>query len=384
MIGLLLVTSVPFATIAFRGKAMLSNIPTMSERITSADVWRPMQVPKDASITPTQAGVAFRTLTSSRPATNFPMQDVEHRAERPWRSSALTPDMFPTMRSAMFTGPSPDKVVRASRAGFTVKELAYLREISSASVWDAYDVVARAPQVDLLGARFVLPFRDNAFAPSMPSPSFGDTKELAYAGVSRAAYYLATGQRERAESALRSIVSFGFAFIDNGTSSLDALVGRVIVGIGYDGLRQFFEVTGDPRSATLAAPPALGTFAAKRTPATIERLLSDANNPQMPRALRFESLGLLSYSSCSTVNGALNGPSAEIRNAFAAARTNLVRTPAEALYLDMLYYATNRVPDNFAHAFGVDQLILGASDVAGTLLHHPRLASCTRFVTAMR
>ena len=73
-----------------------------------------------------------------------------------------------------------------------------------------------------------------------PLPSFEGSRELAYAAVSRAAYHMALGQRDSAETVLRSIVSFGFAFIDNGTSGLEAVIGSVIVAIGRDALHRFY------------------------------------------------------------------------------------------------------------------------------------------------
>src|SRR5450759_5940407 len=87
----------------------------------------------------------------------------------------------------------------------------------------------------------------------MPILRVAATKELAYAGVSRAAYYLALGQRAEAEAALKSIIGFGFAIIDNGTFAIDGLIGRVIVGIGRDALERFYTLTGNLRAAAVVA-----------------------------------------------------------------------------------------------------------------------------------
>ena len=64
--------------------------------------------------------------------------------------------------------------------------------------------------------------------------------------MSRAAYYLAIGQPDKSEAALRSVVSFGFALIDNASSAIDAMVGAVIVNIGRNGLEQFATATRKP------------------------------------------------------------------------------------------------------------------------------------------
>ena len=125
--------------------------------------------------------------------------------------------------------------------------------VATAPLWTQYDLIARAPAVDILGGRFVMPFPDDALIFQMPILRFAATKELAYAGVSRAAYHLAVGERAEAEAALRSIIGFGFAIIDNGTFVIDGLIGQVIVGIGRDALERFYTLTGDPRAAAVVA-----------------------------------------------------------------------------------------------------------------------------------
>lgn len=130
------------------------------------------------------------------------------------------------------------KMVSKAARGVSAEELAYLRTVAESPVWRDVERVASAPSIDMIGGQFALPFRADAFSPAMPREQFNDSKALAHAAVSRAAYYVATGRPKEAEAALRTIVGYGFAMIDNGSNTLQVLIGRVITDIGRDGLHQ--------------------------------------------------------------------------------------------------------------------------------------------------
>ena len=92
-------------------------------------------------------------------------------------------------------------------------------------------------------------------------PSYRDSRDLANASVARAAYYMAIGQPARAEEVLRSVISFGLVLIDNGSTSMDELIGTVIAAIGRDGLQRFYVIEHDPRASLPAlAGPTKGTM----------------------------------------------------------------------------------------------------------------------------
>ena len=272
-------------------------------KLAQAEASRAFALPRDARISPMQAG---RMLAALHPAGKqyrydspaFPLRPVPDRAVRPWQDAALAAGMFATARPTSWRGPNHQKILEAAAHGLSASELAYLKTVATASLWTQYDLIARAPAVDILGGRFVLPYSDHAVVYEMPMLRFAATKELAYAGVSRAAYHLAMGQQAEAEAALRSIIGFGFAIVDNGTTAIDGLIGRVIVEIGRDALERFYTLTGDPRAAALVAarPPKDGSPGSNlpfsNTP-TVEflrdRLIKTAQNPAMPRTLRYNS-----------------------------------------------------------------------------------------------
>ena len=98
--------------------------------------------------------------------------------------------MFPTARPDLYNGPSSRSVLEASVKGFSPREMEYLRILAAAPVWREFDLVARARAVDAIGGQLRTPFGAKATPEGRPLPSFKDSKELAYAAVARAAYYM--------------------------------------------------------------------------------------------------------------------------------------------------------------------------------------------------
>ena len=209
---------------------------------------------------------------------------------------------------------------------------------------------------------------------------------LAHAAVSRAAYYVATGRPKEAEAALRTIVGYGFAMIDNGSNTLQVLIGRVITDIGRDGLHQLYVATGQQALAAGVAPPEKTgrSYQPMTTPRVPlgqwqQRMLDQSRDARLPVGVRYESLGQLAFGTCSSVRGMLAGPSDEVLKAYADARTTLARYPSEQAYLDLMLDAPNRVPEQFYQSQSLSmRLLIGASTVSSTVLHNPRIATCAR------
>ena len=391
-IGLALLTVVPFAVVGWVGaNGPARNTSGVAERLADAERLRPLMAPKDLAISPMQAGLALHALQSQRPDARFPMRAVGTQLGRPWKERTVTAGMF-AVRSPGSDAPAANWVIMAAARGFSADEMSYLRAVAEAPIWREFDRVASAPAVDVIGGQYVLPFPADAFAPGMPVLKFADTKQMAYAGVSRAAYYVAIGQHDRAEASLRSIVSFGFALMDNGTSAIDALIGFVTVGIGQNGMEQFYMATGkviptgtdvEHRRPPLRAgnPRANATVTAE---VRRQQLVEYVDNATMPRALRFDRLHELTFSSCGSVREMLFGPGQEVRDAFGRARTALARFPAEQAYVDLIQEAPNRIPEDDAPRSALDNLVMGAATVSGAVLNNPRIAACTRVALGSR
>ena len=323
-VGLLLVTAIPVGVVALRSRFLtyFERSERTIERIQRAQYLRPLMLPKDASITPMQAGSAFHAIQLVKTDEQFPTVPSGSTAmrERPWRTHKLTDDMFKSagFRSPAFQGPSPDHIIEAVNEGLSAIEVAWLRDVAEAPLWKNFDIVAAAKAVDFLGGQYQLPFRAEAYAPLRPLLGYGGTKELASAGISRAAYYVAIGQPDKADAALRSVVSFGFAMIDNATTEMDALTGQMIVNMGRRGFEQFnYSLPGLHDMVELHAPPPSTESGAALMGMRIsaaglhERLLKGAMDHSAPRGVRLQRLTDLSYASCKNIPEMINGPGAD-------------------------------------------------------------------------
>jgi hypothetical protein len=387
-IGFALLALVPIGLVAVLGGGIYRFSESTRERVAEAAKIRPLMLAADPSISPQEAGRAFRDLQDFKSPLASPIRESRARPERKWESLTvpLTPKMFAAARPARFRGPSSSLIIAAVAKGFTPDEMTYLKTVAESPVWTEFDLVARAPAVDMIGGLYTTPFPNDASILTLPVVRFAGTKELAYANASRAAYYLAIGQPERAEQVLRGTVSFGFALIDNGANTLDALIGRIVVEIGRSNLEQLDVARGMTRNvAHDVAPPAsnvkVGTAAsATRTQEQFrQRLVATSEDPSLPRSLRYSALRALSTSTCSNVRDLLFGPRADVKDAFRRAKADLARYPSERAYVDLVEGGIERLPSAPVRP-GSEQFIVGASTVAGAVLNNPRMATCTRAI----
>ena len=386
-IGLAMLVAVPIAVVQVKGTAIDFQYELAKDRLAETDRWRQFMAPKDPSVSPKQGGVAFRQLQLVGGTDQFPLRPLAPSTAPKSRSRKFPEGMFANMRLPRFSGPAAEVLLGTRPQDFTSAELTYLRGIAESPIWRDFDMVGAADQVDMLGGSYVLPFRGDAFF--TPSWRFNDAKDLANDAAARATYYLVTGQPDRAEAALRSIVSFGFALVDNGTTAIEALLGRAIVRTGIDDLELLRMVlhSEGPEIAARSRPPAVGErHMRERTAAGIRALEARAvvqlQDPAMPRSLRFEVLRQLSWSTCATAKGMLLGPNDDVRDAFAQAKSSLARFPSERAYLDVLIAGPGNLNESLGREALSNRLVLGAASVAGAILNNPRISGCTRIVLA--
>ncbi len=385
-IGLAILTAAPIAIVAVASNERFTVGGTMRERLAGAERLRRFAPAKDPAITPLQAGLAYRALQSAKSTDEFPLREAAPSGEKVWLTAPPAAELFTDLRPPQSDLPMALKMVSKAARGVSAEELAYLRTVAESPVWRDVERVASAPAIDMIGGQFALPFRADAFSPAMPREQFNDSKALAHAAVSRAAYYVATGRPKEAEAALRTIVGYGFAMIDNGSNTLQVLIGRVITDIGRDGLHQLYVATGQQALAAGVAPPEKTgrSYQPMTTPRVPlgqwqQRMLDQSRDARLPVGVRYESLGQLAFGTCSSVRGMLAGPSDEVLKAYADARTTLARYPSEQAYLDLMLDAPNRVPEQFYQSQSLSmRLLIGASTVSSTVLHNPRIATCAR------
>ena len=382
VIGLAVIAVIPLSVIGVGGRWVLGYPDVGRARMVEVERLRSLTTSADPSITPSAAGAAMRRLLPVKGTPSFPVPS-DRVDDEPWESE-LPAGLFASLPGKRWKGPDATKIITAAAKGLTPAEQAWLKSLAESPTWADVDLVARAARVDVLEQRFQLPFRDDALASAMPIPSLQRGRRLAHAGVARAAYYVSIGDRPRAESVLRNIVSMGFASIDNGPLWFDGMIGRVMVDAGRDGLRQLYALDGrtdllaltEP-SATRAAGPV--TRGADRSLATLRATaLRNFNDPALPRGYRFEQLSTLAWSTCSNVRSVLAGPSEETQQAFETARSTLARSDAERQYIDLLERNVTDLPNRPAAPGFVAGIIQGAASVTSAVTGNERIAGCTR------
>ncbi len=395
LVAVAVMTLVPIAIVAVEGdylaRMLYQQNMNLNARFTMVQPVRAFVLPKDPSITPAQAGATLNELQyTPLGAPGFVLIEPATKVVLPWHSVALAPDLFPTARPNMYPGPSSRSILEAAAKGFNARELDYLRMLATAPVWRDFDLIARAPTMDVIGGQLRTPFGPQAQPEMRPLPSYRGSRELAQAGVARAAYYMAAGQPQEAERTLRSIVSFGFTMIDNATSTMDELIGEVIVGIGRDALQRYYVLEHDPRATLpalqgpvrMAGPSAFQRHVRAQTPAdeARRRLLQQIVDPAVPRGERFEGVQQLSVSSCTNVRELMFGPRADVAEALARAKQSLARYPSEQALVDLYARGPSAVGTQPWHGL-FQALAVSSASVSGTVLHNPRLAACTRVLT---
>ena len=369
------------------------NLKGVQDKVRIAELLRPYALPPDSTITPLQAGQAFWALLRTPGADAVPENpppapfedlpalgagDSLFAAARIRRNAA-------TGRTFMDLSPDPNVLLEmAARGRLSRAELAYLERLAANPRWQAFSTVARAPAVDWWGARFRLPYPDSVTVYDLPIPKLGYYKDLAHANTLRAALSLSRGDRADAERVLRQTISFGFKLTD-GNWLIEELIGAVIVGIGRQGLQQFYALTGRPEAATIKAQfdSAAAAVANKQAPpgATLDpsalrrSLVGLVSDSTMPRGLRIEALNLLGISPCTNVRELLFGMTPELDSVFRWSRRTLARFPSEAAYIDVARGAAERIRTG-----GGPWVARAGARLAGVLLGNRRIPGCTDFV----
>jgi hypothetical protein len=384
-IGLAIITTIPLVYIGSRGEMLQLPQSDLGARIAQVEPLRALRLPTTSELTPLAAGQLWHAIEVVEDGEAFPTHPAAPPAERSWRSASVTDDMFVGMGRREYNLPRSSDVLRAAANGLSEAERSYLRTVAEAPIWRDIDRIATAAAVDVVGARFVLPFRDDASPVLMPIPPFSATREIAYAGLARAAHHLAQGEPDRAEYALRSVLSYGFVMLDNAASAVEGVFGRVVVGIASDGLHTLYTMNGNAAGAALTEPfpEASATARRNREPMSEERLIEIAGDPTASRALRLESLRNLEFRSCSNVRGAVFGPSAASNAAFDNARRTLARYPSEVALVDLMQDVLHRPFGGDGIAPPGERMLLGAASIASTVLNRPHIQTCTRVLNSL-
>ena len=366
-------------------------------RLLEMDRFRIFKAPVQAGVTPEDAGAALRRV--------LPIGAARSSVESAFNGSLWNPVLPPGLfvnyvDTSVWNGPMPHIVKEAAKGVWTYEKLGisspppglrfslsdgfglsqeeqdWLKQLAQAPTWKDLDLVAGAARLDMLVPRVELAFNEQLVW----------SRGLSFAGVARAAYYVSINDHARAEAALRSLVSFGFALQDNGVASAEVSVGRGLIQAGLVGLRQLYELDGRSNLASMTDPfpfypPDGGVKFQDLTAVTVrDAALRYATDSSLPRSFRFEQLSVVARSTCGDVRSLLLGPSDEVQRAFDVARQSLAETDAERQYVDLLEQHGTAASLRAAPPGYVDQVRHGAAVVASMVMGNPRIAGCMSVV----
>lgn len=401
--GFILLALSPLMLVVKYGTAAFETLPgrfgNVEAKAELAGVMRPYALAKDDRITPLDAGRALHAILGppDEPSA-FAVIPVPGWRGRPWHDPHPSDLFVGFSRDQVFGLPSTQTTIANARR-LTAREVAYLDSAVKLGNWRALETLARARRYDYVGAKFQLPFPESATTDEMPLARYSYIKELAYATSSRAALFLARGQRDSAEAAIRTTISAGFLLADEGTLLIERLIGNVIVGIGQQELVELYKATNDPRAVALQAgwnarrdaimersrSATLFDAIDVRDPASIrDAMLRFANDAKAPRGTRYEMLFGLGFSPCTNIHEFIFGPAADVRAAFENARKTWAHSAADTALLDLAYDAPTRgstsvTGDSLPRK---ERLMLGMARVGGVALHNRRFLACARILTS--
>lgn len=382
-----IITVVPLVSLQLDGNHMIFDQANVKARLAGVETLRPLRMTPDASITATRAGAAMHALFPTSAKNDFVVRPTQRLN---WPTAAFGATLFADARTPQWWGPDATKVIMRVAKRVSPEELRFLEIMSSAPAWPLVDEAGRAAHADIVGGRFVTPFAPTVSAVAMPIPQFGDAKIVAHASVTRAAYFVARGDYAQAELVLRNAMGVAFLLIDDGPAVIDALVGRVMLGIVADGLAQLYAVTGNREGEAIVsqfltrARNTARSSVSGGAPTVAEwrgALQRDIADETLPRSVRFEQLRALHWSRCASPVQLLLQTFPEIEAANDAARRTLAVTSAERALVDLLAQTPGTLRE--AHV-APPAIAAAAAQVVSAVTGREEFATCTRILSGLR
>lgn len=379
-IGVALIVAVPITYV----RATFHQLPFTQvldeKRLVASEPLRALRVPVDAAISPIAAGEALARITQQGENRGYTVR-FEREAKAQLKtlvapeSTVLVAARDPKHLNLFV----PAKLIRAAATGLPTEDAAWLEQVAALRIWHDVDLVARAPRVDVLGGRFEIPYGANATPWGMPIMRITQWRSVVAFGVARAAWHVHRQEWDEAEEALRSVVSLGFALVDNGASMIEALFGRIAISAGREGLAQLAVERGDQALAALAVEPKEPPTKSYRKgdplpPLDRTTVLAALTDPSVPRAVRMEQHFLAHYLQCNSAREIVFGMSDDLRTALDEARRQLARFPSEDALLRRNEQVFESQPSFGPEAGGA--LLMGAATAASAITGNPRIAAC--------
>lgn len=344
---LALVVAIPVATLVVTGTigSILASMASPKfgntrARFAAAETVRRFELPPAPAISPEAGGEALHALISVGAG------DAERKApeKQPVRSYP-EPWFAPGPGAAAVLGAAWVDSLFA-RPRYTAAQLQYLRRMAAHPAHGEFATVGRARNLDVIGARYDLPFGPGVTIVNLPIPRLSGVRDGARAHLALAAQELAAGRPARAEQTIREVISVGFRMLDDGPTLIDNLIGMALVDLGADGLERFFRATGRSREGeSLAWARSASREAAGRVAAGEARWSTEAGLRAMPgivldsaqaRGLRWEFLGWTAvFAPCANLRSVAFGPGPDYQEWLDRAREGLVRHPSDEALLEL-------------------------------------------------
>jgi hypothetical protein len=349
-LGVALLVSIP--TVAFTVTSSVGSIlaavavPKFSstqKRAGAAEALRRFRLPPDSRISPMEAGEALQALLSAgggNPPGDWMKDPVRILEAEFYQEGVDNP-----------TGIRPEKwaaeLFPAVTEGLPPEAEVFLREVAAHPGLEEFEVLARAPALDVLGARYRLPLPEEASAMSMPIPRLSPLRKGSYALVAKAAVQLMDGDPEAAEVTLKTALSAGFLLGEESPTLIDALIGYVLVANAGDALAGLYEASGrDLEAKSLrwvqeaaadaaekAQQGAVGNGVQQAFQLMPERILDEAE----VRGVRWEYFMVLAgVSPCINPHQIVFGPDGSQVDFMQSAYSSLVRYPSEAAVWEVM------------------------------------------------
>jgi hypothetical protein len=342
LVALFVVGLVPTLTIAVTtavgpilAEIAVPSFLSVQEMAGAAEALRRYRLEPDASIDPAAAAAALQNLAfvGSRPAPEAWEKGPARAYSERWFPE---PDYFPDP----FSETVASELIGRPLEAFTADEQAALRRAALHPASVEFDVLARAPLIDVVSGRWVLPFPDTLTFHDLPWPRFPAFRTAGLAQVAKASVELSSGQAAEAETTLRKLISTGFLLIDQGPTLIDNLMGVVLVNMGGDALEAYFRRVGEEQAAEAlalarsAARDAANKARAGLIPEDIHSLLQGVpelvETEDALRGLRWEYFATFNIlAPCINLHKMVFGPDETYHEWRQRARDTLARLPGE-------------------------------------------------------
>jgi hypothetical protein len=330
-----------------------------------------------APVSPEAAGEALRRILrdqSTGPNITMRLADPVALPDR----DSVPAGVFTDARHSERGGLDWAKTLVVARRRLSPAEREYLAGIAANPFWQQWDILARAPSLDILGARVELPFREHATAVELPLMRLTRLNDAGQLTAARAAHFLSIGRRDSAEAAVHATLAVGLLIDREATNVLEAFIGRRLIYVATtlsNGLR------GDTTSVEIPRLPRDSTIHSVSESRAL--LVNVASDSTAHRGVRVEALMNLAMLPCTNTRELLFGFRSDVKGAFASARRNLVRHPSDSALLDLLEFASERSPD--MHEEGIfPAMFRGMSHFSSAVLFNKRIHGCAEMLPYLR